>query len=613
MQKEFRKIISQFQEDESTLNKIIVSVFLQSNGIKVRKNVLIKSLVIAEDSTLKKHLAYSVSKLSFDDLIEAFELAIPTKEKVINGAVYTPNYIKTFIVEHSLAKIEKPYENILAADISCGCGAFLFTIASKLKSETGKSFYQIFKENIFGLDISKSSIRRAEILLTILALANGEDRTKFEFNLHCDNSLSFDWFKFEEKIKRKNGFDLIVGNPPYVRAKNIDKKSKSLLSNWAVTKSGNPDLYIPFFEIGLKQLNDAGVLGYITVNSFYKSVNARELRKYLQAKKFDLSIIDFGNEKLFGNKSAYTCICLISKNQSTFVSFKKESSTTLIQNGVKLFGRIPYNELNFQRGWLLNDKRIIENIRRIEDAGKSLGASYKIRNGIATLSNETYIFKPVGETKDYFILDHNGTNYEIEKLICRDIIKPNILKYEHEIESVKEKLIYPYTNGINPLSLMSEKKFKTSFPKAYKYLSDNKKELQKRDKGRGDYGAWYAFGRTQALCDTGYKLLFPYMAKTPHFVFTDNRDMLIYCGYAIFHESQEELKILKRILESKVFEYYMKNTSKPYSAGYFSYAKNYVKNFGVCELSKSDKYFLANGASKSEIDDFLTEKYGLIL
>lgn len=613
MQKEFKYIINQFNEDESLLNKIIVSVFVKANSINVKNNALIKSLLISENSPLHKYLVYSTFKFGFDDLIEAFELAIPTGEKVINGAVYTPNYIKNFIVEHSLKKIQKEHQAVLAADIACGCGAFLFTIANKLKAETNKTFYQIFKDNIFGLDISESSIKRTKILLSVLALASGEDRKEFVFNLHCANSLSFDWFKHEEKVKANDGFDLIVGNPPYVRAKNIDKASKNLLSNWAVTKAGNPDLYIPFFEIGLKQLNKNGVLGYITVNSFYRSVNARELRKYLQHNKFDFSIIDFGHEKIFEGKLAYTCICLISKNQTTSISFKKENSKTLVGNGIKLFSKIPYKDLDSQRGWLLNDKRIIENIKRIETAGKSLGASYKIRNGIATLSNDTYIFKPVAETENYFVIAHNGKQYEIEKAICRDIIKPNILKYEHEIESVKEKLIYPYTNGINPLSLMNEKHFQKKFPKAYKYLLDNKENLQKRDKGNGDYGAWYAFGRTQALCDNGFKLLFPYMAKTPHFVFTDQKDMLIYCGYAIFDESPTELKILKLILESSVFDYYMVNTSKPYSAGYFSYAKNYVKNFGILELNIKEKKFLLSNLTKQDINKFLLNKYQLKL
>lgn len=612
MQKEFKNIITQFSEDETSLNKIIISAFIKSNNIKVRNNILIKSLIISEKSPLYQYTQLDV-KFTFDDLIEAFELAIPKKEQVINGAVYTPNYIKTFIVENSFAKIEKPYQEAFVADIACGCGAFLYTISNKLKSKTDKTYYEIFNENIFGLDISKSSIKRTEILLSLLALANNEDSKEFKFNLHCANALSFDWFDKDSRIQANNGFDLVVGNPPYVRAKNIDQASKMLLPNWAVTKSGNPDLYIPFFEIGLKYLNENGVLGYITVNSFYKSVNARQLRKYLQEKKIDLNIIDFGHEKLFGKKSVYTCICFLSKQQSFFVSFKKESSSTLSQNGLKYFNRIPYSDLNFQKGWLLNDKKIIENIKRIERIGVSLGEKYKIRNGIATLSNDIYIFRPISETNDYFILNQYGKKYEIEKTICRDIIKPNILKYEHEIEAVKEKLIYPYTNGITPLSLMNEKYLKTNFPKAYKYLQDNKKTLVLRDNGNGDYAAWYAFGRTQALSDKGYKLLFPYMAKSPHFVFTDQKEMLIYCGYAIFDESPEELKILKRILESKVFEYYIANTSKPYSAGFLSYAKNYVKNFGICELNEKDRYFLSNGATKAEIDDFLIDKYEIVI
>ena len=88
--------------------------------------------------------------------------------------------------------------------------------------------------------------------------------------------------------------------------------------------------------------------------------------------------------------------------------------------------------------------------------------------------------------------------------------------------------------------------------------------------------------------------------------------MLIYCGYAVFDESPTELKFLKRILESNVFDYYMVNTSKPYSAGYFSYAKNYVKNFGICELNQEEKHFLSNGATQKEVNEFLIDKYELV-
>ena len=94
-------------------------------------------------------------------------------------------------------------------------------------------------------------------------------------------------------------------------------------------------------------------------------------------------------------------------------------------------------------------------------------------------------------------------NYRIEKVICRDIIKPNILKSEDELESKKELIIYPYDSNT---SVYSETYMQEHFPCAYSYLACYKETLDMRDKGQGDYPAWYAFGRTQAINDHGIRM-----------------------------------------------------------------------------------------------------------
>jgi hypothetical protein len=101
------------------------------------------------------------------------------------------------------------------------------------------------------------------------------------------------------------------------------------------------------------------------------------------------------------------------------------------------------------------------------------------------------------------------------------------------------------------------------------------------------------------------------MAAKPHFVYTDDQDMMIYCGYAIYSDSEFDLKVLKKILESSVFDYYMKKTSKPYSGGFYSYAKNYVKDFGICDLSDEEKDYLFREDDKNIIDEFLCSKYDI--
>lgn len=611
MKKIFENIVKKHSEDNVLLDKIFTSVYLYSRGIYDVKNKFIKDQLLEKDHELVLSVLPQIgSDLSTQSLIELFEIAIPKDEQQTNGAVYTPDVIKDYIVDTTLTKYVDNLSTILIADISCGCGAFLYSAAKKLKHKTEQPYKEIFSQ-LYGLDISPNSLQRTKILLSLLAIVDQEDEQEFNFNLFEGNALNFDWHKISS-VKNNKGFDIVVGNPPYVRAKHIDSASKKLLKNWKVASSGNPDLYLPFFEIGMNWLNPNGVLGYITVNSFFKSVNARGLRNYLSDNEFPLTIINFGHEQIFEKRLTYTCICFIDKQNDGNISYTKASSKDLLSKKLS-YSILNYDSLNHHRGWLLNNTQVVSNINRIENAGPSLDQLYTIKNGIATLSNDVYIFKPINEDDSNYYFIKDKKEYSVEKAICREIIKPNILKTENEIDKVKEKIIYPYTNGIAPLSLMKEGKLQDEFPLAYSYLLDYKSQLDERDKGKGNYSAWYAFGRTQALNDKGLKLLFPYMAKKPHFVFTDNSDMLIYCGYAIFSESEKELLVLKRILESDVFDYYMKNTSKPYSSGYYSYAKNYMKHFGVCELSEREKKHFLNLTSKSEINQFLFEKYKLLL
>ena len=147
------------------------------------------------------------------------------------------------------------------ADISCGCGGFLIDAAKNINELTGKDYCQIIEENIWGLDIADYSIQRSKLALSLLALSVGEDRN-IKFNLFVGNALTFQW--------KNDGFDIIVGNPPYVCSRNIDTANRNLLGSWEVTSTGHPDLYIPFFQIALENLKPGGTLGYITVNTFFK-------------------------------------------------------------------------------------------------------------------------------------------------------------------------------------------------------------------------------------------------------------------------------------------------------------------------------------------------------
>lgn len=616
--------LNKYSYDTKDVNRLLVSAFLVKNKIKNIQNKFIDSYIISDGNELSdlEHFIILLqdSSLNIEDLIELFEFVISPQDKEVNGAVFTPEYIRKYIITNSVSmKTDKPISQFIFGDIACGCGGFFKTITEIIRKKTRKSYYDIYKDNIYGLDIQGYSIERTKILLSLLAISQDEDCEYFDFNLFEGNALDFNWSEVE-CICENNGFDIIVGNPPYVGATKIDAVSKYLLKNWSVSSSGKADLYIPFFQIGLENLNSTGVLGYITVNTFIRSVNGRAVRKYFSQNEFDLFIIDFGGEQLFRSRSTYTCICIVGKKQSGYIKYINTNSSKISSIEQKDVIKIPFSKVNDLDGWYLNQEKVNSLISKIEKTGEPLGRAFEIRNGFATLKNKIYLFNPIKETDQYFYFEQSGNEIKVEKGICANAIKPNTLKSESEIEDHTEKLIFPYElkdeNDLfdtpkRLIRIIDEQQFESQYPFAYQYLKSKKDTLAQRDKGTKEYEKWYAYGRNQALTIRGYKLLFPYISNSPCFVFTDDKDLLFYNGYAVISNSREDLLILQKVLMSKLFWFYIRHTSKPYSGDFFSLAKNYVKNFGICSLSSEERSTLNEMNDREKIDKFLYKKYDI--
>ena len=602
------KYLSQFSTTPKDVDRLIISAFLEINKLKPKKNRLLKKYSInsnnkEEHSSLLEFVSviYSDTKVfGFEEIIELFEFVISPADRIINGAIYTPQKIRKFIVEEAFKKINVKDNSIKISDIAMGCGGFLFNASIELKQRTGKTYSEIIRNHIFGLDIQEYSVNRTKLLLSLLALQSGEDLEEFHFNLFQGDSLDFDW---TIKINDYNGFSIILGNPPYVCARNLDIKTKEKLKNWEVCQSGNSDLYIPFFQIAIENLTENGILGFITMNSFFKSLNGRALRDYFQRKELAISIIDFGSEQVFKSKNTYTCICFIENKEEQFISYTE--SETIKLGGKLPFKKVKYSALDSKKGWNLKDNKTIS---KIESTGIPFGELYQTRHGIATLKNDIYIFRPVDQDENFFYLQ-NGSLYKIEKGICKDIVNSNKLSREVSLNTLKEKVIFPYDQQEKP-KLLDEKLMKESFPEAYKYLQNKRKILAERDKGKGNYENWFAFGRTQSLEKIKNKMFFPkYSDRTPNFIINSDDDLLFYNGLAVVGSSETEMEIIKKIMESSIFWYYIKTTSKPYSSDYYSLNGNYIKNFGICELTEKEKKFLIEETDQNVLNEFFEDKY----
>jgi adenine-specific DNA-methyltransferase len=607
------KYLKSYSTQPNEVDRLIISAFLLKNKITVHKNEFLKAFVIQENQKLEYSkltnfisiIDKEIEILNIEELIKLFEFVVSPADRIINGAIYTPLNIRDFIIKQSFHSKRGTIANSKIADIACGCGGFLYSSAKQIKKQTNKAYSEIFRKQIFGLDIQPYSITRTKLLLSVLALTEGEDKKEFHFNVFVGDALTFNW---KENLNRFTGFDIVLGNPPYVCARNLSDEIKLSLQNWSVCKSGNPDLYIPFFQIGIENLAENGVLGFITMNSFFKSLNGRALREYFQQKNIKFKIIDFGTEQIFKSKNTYTCICLIENKKQEFIKYYR-CVDKVIPTQENSFSKISYVKLNSKTGWNLQDNEIIS---KIESTGVAFGDLYKTSHGIATLRNEIYIFNPVKEDKDYYYLQ-NGSLYAIEKGICKDIVNTNKLSREVKLKNLKEKVIFPYDNE-EKARLLDEAFIKESFPQAYLYLQNKKKILAERDKGKGDYENWFAFGRTQSLEKVKNKLFFPKMSdRTPSYIINSDDDLLFYNGQAIIGHTKQEMILIKKIMESRLFWYYIKTTSKPYSSNYYSLNGNYIKNFGICNLDEKELEFVLNEHDKYRLDTFFERKYDIDL
>ncbi|WOG03226.1 N-6 DNA methylase [Segatella copri] len=595
-------------QDPLLINRIFVTLYITYNNVSIYNSFVSRYVInnVDEDyKVLRQVLDFlekqSISKLDLEDMIKLFEFVISPSDRIVTGAIYTPSKIRKRILENCLSK-QQNLSSIRVADIACGCGGFLMDVAKYIHKKTGKSYLLVYQENIFGIDIQSYSIERCKILLNLLAISEGEC-SEFEFNLLNADTLDF---LSEGWNTAFNDFDVIVGNPPYVCGRNMEDGTKEKTKMYEVCNAGSTDLYIPFFQIAIEMIKENGMLGYITMNTFLKSLNARELRKYFMEGSYNISIVDFRGHQVFSGKSTYTCLFFLKKEKSEMLHYYCDENAELS----KRFGYtdIPYSILDAEKGWNLNEHKVAS---KLESVGIPLAKFCQSRHGIATLSNKTYIFTPIDENDKFYYLEKETHIYQVEKEICKDIVNSNKLNSDISLDKIKHKVIFPYQLCDGKAFLIDENVMKHKFPMAYKYLESQRDELARRDKGKGkDYPVWYAYGRTQSLVMPSIKLFFPKIANKPlRCVIVNDPNLWLYNGMAFVGDDERKMKVLQKILESRIFWNYVVANSKPYSSGYYSLNGANIKNFGIPYFTENEENDLLQLQNKDDINELLCRYY----
>ena len=390
---------------------------------------------------------------------------IPVQDEFIKikhrGKIYTPDYLVNIILNQGNyvpGNINKKH----VIDNSCGDGQFIIHVVDRyckdflLNSNDKKTLKKELETYIHAIEIDKNELALCTKRCNILAEMYGIHGVNWDF-------LNEDALKVTEF---DNKMDFVVGNPPYVRVHNLLENFNSV-KDFSFATKGMTDLFIVFYEIGIKMMNENGKLAYITPSSFFTSVAGQKLRDCLIKMNLLESVCDLKHFQPF-NATTYTTIICLNKNKPSCVKYYEFDG----EKSVPVFiDTLSAEDFVIKDSFYFSTK---SNLKKLKDIlTETAKVDISVKNGYATLADKVFI---------------NDFSFDSKYII--PVIKASRGKWT--------KIFYPYDKKANlvPEDCLQKES------ELFKYLKDNKGALLKRSNERDADKYWYSFGRSQALKDT---------------------------------------------------------------------------------------------------------------
>lgn len=490
-----------------------------------------------------------------------------------NGIVYTPNEISEHMIKNTITDndiIENPFIRIL--DPSCGIGNFIIPLYNYLVSIYSNNLIAINKQN--GINLKEKDITRHIIENNIFG---------YDINTESIKALLIDLYSISGYINVKNviakdylldeidlEFNIIIGNPPYVGHKTIEKDYSAILKeNYSSIYKDKGDLSYCFFTRSISLLKKKGKLSFITSRYFLESPSGEELRKVLKNYCRINKIIDFYGIRPFKGIGIDPVILFIQNEELTEYEIDIIKPNRNVNDRGKGFYESIFKENGFDytqfkinknllnnKGWILRDEASRKIINKIE------------KKSFTTLSNICESFQGIitGCDNAFVVSEEIIEKNNLEKNILKPWIKSSYIR-KYEIDKSNKYLIY--SNLIND---------EGEFPESIKYISVEKTKLEKRRECVNGIRKWYElqWGRNYKIFE-GEKIIFPYKSNNNRFALDSGSYFSadVYC-IKLKENVPFTYEYLLEILNSDLYEYYFKSFAKKLGENQYEYYPNTI-------------------------------------
>ncbi|MCD8205286.1 MAG: N-6 DNA methylase [Clostridia bacterium] len=340
--------------------------------------------------------------------------------------------------------------------------------------------------------------------------------------------------------------DFVLGNPPYVRVHNFGENLGSI-KKFSFAQEGMTDLYIVFFEIGLRMLSPSGVLGYITPSSYFGSLAGARMRRALVDGNLLDKVVDLKHFQAF-DATTYTAITILRND-------KKDDAVEYYLYDADNFRPVPTETLTaddyyISKKFYFGKRGDIKLLKRILRCGGQSGI--EVKNGYATLCDSVFI-----------------SDFDFPSKYIIPVIKAST--------GACKRIFFPYDKNSRriPMSEIIKE------PDLYRYLYSNRDKLLRRSNENDSAECWYLFGRSQGIGDTFKdKLSINAMLRCSDdwkIVFAPSGTG-IYSGLYITSSTIDYSEI-KKALEDDEFILYISLLGKYKSGGYYTFSSKDVKAY----------------------------------
>jgi type I restriction-modification system DNA methylase subunit len=477
-------------------------------------------------------------------------------------------------------------------DPACGSGAFLVAAFDLLAREyrgviellatLGEAvdfdlFDEIVTKNLYGVDVSAESTEITRLALWLKTARNQHRLQNLEATIRTGDSLiddkawteqPFDWQTAFSEVFAKGGFDVVIGNPPYVRMEFL-KKFKPYLEKHYVVADDRTDLYAYFFEKGVRVLKDGGRLGYISSSTFFRTGSGQNLRTFLGDNAAVESMIDFGDLQIFEGVTTYPAILTLRKGKTeagvlSFVKIDHALPNDLSAVFAEKSRTMPRARLG-SGSWQLEDDALARLRDKIIAGRKTLGEVYGAPlYGIKTGFNDAFIIDT--PTRDRLVKQHKKS---------ADLLKPFL-----KGEDIKRWRVEP--EGLFLINTPKGKVDIEKYPAIRDWLLPFKHDLQKRATKQ----EWWELQQAQLAYQKAFtNAKIAYQDITSNNPFAMDRKGFFLANTCYFIPTADSL--LLAYLNSKLAWFFFSSVTNIARGGYLRLRTEFVEQIPVPVASKS--------------------------